>query len=202
LLRPSRLRRADEPGTRVLSGSREAARHRVAQARATHPRALLRDRALALASPQRDDAGAGRGRAHPAAMGLRGAREADGLLRTRLGRSHARELFSGRRRAPGLAAEAPRRHQGVLRSLPQGLRRHRGVADGKSHLKQRNVGIGVVKLTDAWGWGFSGVMVRGSGAAWDLRKAQPYECYSELDFDIPIGKNGDNYDRYCIRMEE
>ena len=45
-------------------------------------------------------------------------------------------------------------------------------------------------------------MVRGSGAAWDLRKAQPYECYSELDFDIPIGKNGDNYDRYCIRMEE
>src|SRR5262249_46699420 len=46
--------------------------------------------------------------------------------------------------------------------------------------KQRNVGIGVVKLADAWGWGFSGVMVRGSGAAWDLRKAQPYDCYSEL----------------------
>src|SRR6201990_1375357 len=68
--------------------------------------------------------------------------------------------------------------------------------------KQRNVGIAVVKLADAWGWGFSGVMVRGSGAAWDLRKAQPYECYSELDFDIPIGKNGDNYDRYLIRMEE
>ena len=45
-------------------------------------------------------------------------------------------------------------------------------------------------------------MVRGSGAAWDLRKAQPYECYSELDFDIPVGKNGDCYDRYCIRMEE
>ncbi len=44
--------------------------------------------------------------------------------------------------------------------------------------------------------------MRGSGAAWDLRKAQPYECYDELDFDIPIGKNGDNYDRYCIRMEE
>jgi NADH:ubiquinone oxidoreductase subunit D len=53
-----------------------------------------------------------------------------------------------------------------------------------------------------YSWGFSGVMVRGSGAAWDLRKAQPYECYSELDFDIPVGKNGDNYDRYCIRMEE
>jgi NADH-quinone oxidoreductase subunit D len=68
--------------------------------------------------------------------------------------------------------------------------------------KQRNVDIGVVSLADAWARGFSGVMVRGSGAAWDLRKAQPYECYAELDFDIPIGKNGDNYDRYCVRMEE
>ena len=68
--------------------------------------------------------------------------------------------------------------------------------------KQRNVDIGVVSLADAWNWGFSGVMVRGSGAAWDLRKAQPYECYSEMDFDIPIGKNGDCFDRYLIRMEE
>ena len=68
--------------------------------------------------------------------------------------------------------------------------------------KQRNVDIGFVKLDDAWAWGFSGVMVRGSGAAWDLRRSQPYECYSELDFDIPIGKNGDNYDRYLIRMLE
>jgi len=68
--------------------------------------------------------------------------------------------------------------------------------------KQRNVDIGVVSLDDAWRRGFSGVMVRGSGAAWDLRRAQPYECYSELDFDIPVGKNGDCYDRYLIRMEE
>ena len=68
--------------------------------------------------------------------------------------------------------------------------------------KQRNVDIGVVSLDDAWAWGFSGVMVRGSGAAWDLRKSQPYECYPEMDFDIPIGKNGDCYDRYLIRMEE
>src|SRR5262249_9594243 len=52
--------------------------------------------------------------------------------------------------------------------------------------KQRNVDIGVVSLADAWARGFSGVMVRGSGAAWDLRKAQPYECYSDLAFDIPI----------------
>ena len=73
---------------------------------------------------------------------------------------------------------------------------------GNRIFKQRNVDIGVVKLSDAWAWGFSGVMVRGSGAAWDLRKSQPYECYSELEFDIPIGKNGDCYDRYCLRMEE
>ena len=68
--------------------------------------------------------------------------------------------------------------------------------------KQRNVDIGVVTLDECWAWGFSGVMVRGSGAPWDLRKSQPYECYAELDFDIPIGKNGDCYDRYLIRMEE
>ena len=68
--------------------------------------------------------------------------------------------------------------------------------------KQRNVDIGVVSLEDAWKWGFSGVMVRGSGAAWDLRKSQPYECYEDLEFDIPVGKNCDNYDRQVIRMEE
>jgi NADH-quinone oxidoreductase subunit D len=68
--------------------------------------------------------------------------------------------------------------------------------------KQRNVDIGIVSLEDCWAYGFSGVMVRGSGAAWDLRKAQPYECYDEMDFDIPVGKHGDNYDRQVIRMEE
>jgi len=68
--------------------------------------------------------------------------------------------------------------------------------------KQRNVDIGVVSLDDAFRYGFSGVMVRGSGAVWDLRKAQPYECYAEMDFDIPIGKNGDCYDRYLVRMAE
>jgi NADH-quinone oxidoreductase subunit D len=73
---------------------------------------------------------------------------------------------------------------------------------GNRIFKQRNVDIGVISLEDCWKWGFSGVMVRGSGAAWDLRKSQPYECYAEMDFDIPIGKNGDCYDRYCIRVEE
>ncbi len=73
---------------------------------------------------------------------------------------------------------------------------------GNRIFKQRNVDIGVVSLEDCFAWGFSGVMVRGSGATWDLRKSQPYECYAEMDFDIPIGKNGDNYDRYCLRMQE
>jgi NADH-quinone oxidoreductase subunit D len=73
---------------------------------------------------------------------------------------------------------------------------------GNRIFKQRNVDIGVVPLEECWAWGFSGVMVRGSGAAWDLRKSQPYECYEEMDFDIPVGKNCDNYDRQVIRMEE
>src|SRR5947209_8870461 len=67
--------------------------------------------------------------------------------------------------------------------------------------KQRNVDIGVVTLSDCFARGLTGIMVRGSGAAWDLRKAQPYESYADFDFDIPVGKNGDCYDRYCIRME-
>jgi NADH-quinone oxidoreductase subunit D len=68
--------------------------------------------------------------------------------------------------------------------------------------KQRNVDIGVVALDDAWAWGFSGVILRSAGAAWDLRRSQPYECYSDLDFEIAVGKNGDCYDRYLIRMFE
>ncbi|SFK10655.1 NADH-quinone oxidoreductase subunit D [Caulobacter sp. UNC279MFTsu5.1] len=68
--------------------------------------------------------------------------------------------------------------------------------------KQRNVDIGVVSKEDALAWGFSGVMVRGSGIAWDLRRNQPYECYNDFEFDIPLGKNGDCYDRYLCRMQE
>lgn len=68
--------------------------------------------------------------------------------------------------------------------------------------KQRTVGIGVVSPERACQLGFSGPMLRGSGVAWDLRKKQPYEVYSELDFAIPVGKNGDCYDRYLVRVEE
>ncbi|MEP5369434.1 NADH-quinone oxidoreductase subunit D [Parvibaculum sp.] len=77
-----------------------------------------------------------------------------------------------------------------------------GLLTNNRIFKQRNVDIGVVSQQEALEWGFSGVMVRGSGMAWDLRRSQPYEVYSELDFDIPVGKNGDCYDRYLIRMEE
>jgi len=68
--------------------------------------------------------------------------------------------------------------------------------------KQRNVDIGVVSRDQAFDWGFTGVMLRGSGVAWDLRKSQPYECYAELEFDVPLGKNGDCWDRYLCRVEE
>ena len=68
--------------------------------------------------------------------------------------------------------------------------------------KQRNVDIGVIGLDEVLDFGFSGVMARSAGLAWDLRRAQPYECYDEFDFKIPVGKNGDCYDRYLMRMEE
>ena len=68
--------------------------------------------------------------------------------------------------------------------------------------KQRNVDIGVVSKEQALAWGFSGVMLRGSDIAWDLRRSQPYECYAELEFDVPVGKNGDCWDRYLCRVEE
>jgi NADH-quinone oxidoreductase subunit D len=73
---------------------------------------------------------------------------------------------------------------------------------GNRIFKQRNVDIGIVSRQEAIDWGFSGVMVRGSGIPWDLRRNEPYECYSEMKFDIPLGKNGDCYDRYLCRMQE
>jgi len=68
--------------------------------------------------------------------------------------------------------------------------------------KQRTVDIGIISAEDALAWGLTGPMLRGSGVAWDLRKAQPYMVYDRMDFDIPIGKNGDCYDRYLVRVEE
>lgn len=68
--------------------------------------------------------------------------------------------------------------------------------------KQRLIGVGIVTKEQALDWGFTGVLLRGSGIPWDLRKVQPYEIYSKLEFKIPIGKNGDCYDRYLVRVEE
>ena len=68
--------------------------------------------------------------------------------------------------------------------------------------KQRNVDIGVVSAEDVMTWGLTGVMARGSGLAWDLRRSQPYEAYNDFKFNIPVGKNGDCYDRYLVRVEE
>lgn len=73
---------------------------------------------------------------------------------------------------------------------------------GNRIFKQRTVDIGVVTHAQAQDLGFTGVMLRSAGQAWDLRRAQPYEVYSELEFDIPVGKNGDCYDRYLCRMYE
>lgn len=68
--------------------------------------------------------------------------------------------------------------------------------------KQRLVSIGKVDLSNAWTYGFSGVMLRGSGLSWDIRRARPYDIYSSIDFDVPVGVNGDCYDRYLVRIEE
>jgi NADH-quinone oxidoreductase subunit D len=106
---------------------------------------------------------------------------------------------------------------GVHQDLPVGLaddisewnRLFPKVIDELEHLltenrifKQRTVDIGIVTAAQAYDWGFSGPVLRGSGVAWDLRKAQPYDAYEEVEFDIPVGRNGDCYDRYLVRVEE
>ncbi|MBP7242052.1 NADH-quinone oxidoreductase subunit D [Amaricoccus sp.] len=88
------------------------------------------------------------------------------------------------------------------REFPQVLDDIEGLLTENRIFKQRNVDIAVVSAEECQALGFSGVMVRGSGLAWDLRRSQPYECYDEFDFKIPVGVNGDCYDRYLIRMWE
>ncbi|MGB7404675.1 MAG: NADH-quinone oxidoreductase subunit D [Pacificimonas sp.] len=73
---------------------------------------------------------------------------------------------------------------------------------GNRIFKQRNVGIGAIGREDAIAWGFSGPCLRGSGVPWDLRKAQPYDVYDRMQFDVPVGTQGDCYDRFMVRMEE
>ncbi len=89
-----------------------------------------------------------------------------------------------------------------LETFPKALADMEGLISENRIFKQRLVNIGVVSAKEALDWGFSGPMLRASGVPWDLRKAQPYEIYDELEFDIPIGKHGDCYDRYLVRVEE
>jgi NADH-quinone oxidoreductase subunit D len=86
--------------------------------------------------------------------------------------------------------------------FPKKLDAIEGLVTENRIFKQRNVDIGVVDRKTINDWGFTGVMARGSGLAWDLRRAQPYECYNEMEFKVPVGTSGDNYDRYVCRMEE
>ncbi len=86
--------------------------------------------------------------------------------------------------------------------FPQKLKDIETLLTGNRIFKQRNVDIGIVSKQDCYDWGFSGVLVRGSGIPWDLRRNQSYEIYDELEFKIPLGKNGDCYDRYLCRVEE
>ncbi|MEE2704824.1 MAG: NADH-quinone oxidoreductase subunit D [Pseudomonadota bacterium] len=106
---------------------------------------------------------------------------------------------------------------GVARDLPMGLTERiifwangfekilddiEGLLTENRIFKQRTVDIGIVSKKEALDWGFTGPNLRASGVPWDLRKSQPYDSYEEMDFDIPIGKNGDCYDRYLVRVEE
>ncbi len=88
------------------------------------------------------------------------------------------------------------------KNLPNNLADYHNLLTDNRIWKQRTVGIGVVSPERALNLGFTGPMLRGSGIAWDLRKKQPYDVYDKMDFDVPVGKTGDCYDRYLVRMEE
>ena len=88
------------------------------------------------------------------------------------------------------------------KTFPQAIAHMEGLLTDNRIFRQRTVDIGVVSAEECYDLGFSGPMLRGSGVPWDLRRAQPYECYADLDFEIPVGKNGDCFDRYLVRIEE
>jgi NADH-quinone oxidoreductase subunit D len=109
-------------------------------------------------------------------------------------------------RPGGIAADVP---EGLIEDVAKFIEQFPKYIDDVNELltenriwKQRTVGISEISVAQALDWGFSGPMLRAAGLAWDLRKSQPYEIYDQLDFDIPIGQNGDCYDRYLVRMAE
>lgn len=109
-------------------------------------------------------------------------------------------------RPGGVARDLPEglaeRIQGFTDSFPSKIDEYETLLTGNRIWKQRLVDIGVVSAVDALNMGFAGPMLRGSGVAWDLRKSEPYDAYDRVEFDIPVGKNGDCYDRYLVRVHE
>jgi len=109
-------------------------------------------------------------------------------------------------RPGGVSADRPRGRLDDIYTFIEGFKVRRDELDelltNNRIWKQRLVDVGVVKVEDALSFGFSGVMLRGSGVNWDLRKDSPYEIYDQRDFNVPVGTNGDGYDRYLIRMAE
>jgi NADH-quinone oxidoreductase subunit D len=101
-----------------------------------------------------------------------------------------------------LPAALPEEIFNFMKTLPQKFDDMEGLLTENRIFKQRMVDIGNVSKQQAVDWGFTGPMLRGSGIAWDLRKAQPYDVYDRMQFKVPVGKNGDCYDRYLVRMEE
>ena len=170
--------------------------------RAIHPGAVLRDHPDPEPPPQHHHDGARHRRHDAAALGLRGAREAHGVLRAGVGaRMHATYFRPG-----GVARDMPAGLTEDIRawiaSFPKVLDDIERLLNENRIFRQRTVDIGVVSADDALDLGFTGPMLRASGVPWDLRKSQPYEVYHLMDFDVPVGRHGDCFDRYLMRMAE
>ena len=184
-------------------GGREAAGRRGADPRAVHPRPVRRADPHPQPSAQRHHHGARRRCDDAAALDVRGAREADGASTRPSRASGCTPTTTGSAASTATCRTGWR--SGSRAWIDQFVPRLDDVDDLLTEnriFKQRTVDIGVVEPDDALAWGFSGPMLRASGVAWDLRKAQPYEVYDRMDFDIPVGKNGDCWDRYLVRMLE
>ena len=170
---------------------------------AVYPRPVRRAHPHPQPSAQRHHHGARRRRHDAAALDVRGAREADGVLRGGLRASGCTPTTTASAASTATCRTGSR--QRIAAWIDQFGPRLDDVDDLLTEnriFKQRTVDIGVVSMEDALAWGFSGPCLRASGVAWDLRKAQPYEVYDRMEFDIPVGKNGDCWDRYLVRMLE
>ena len=204
LFRPARLCRADEPGARLLrsrssgcSASRCRAARQLIRVLYCEIGRLLSH--LLNVTTQAMDVGA----LTPPLWGFE-EREKLMVFYERASRlAHARRLFPPRRRPPGSAAQADRRHRRLLRSVPEGRATiSKSCSPSNRIFKQRNVDIGVVKLADAWAWGFSGVMVRGSGAPGTCASRSPTSATRRWNSTFPSARTATATTAICIRMEE